>query len=343
MLQDALFLHVHLVDLSHLSLLRTRLLVQEPVCANHASLHASLFKPRIFTLLSRMRIFTRIYRYIYLCVYVCIHLNWMMVTWLRSWATLWPRHQGKIFGRPGKNVCIRDSDMYKWWFPVCPSPSVNFGMWVCARVHVQEISVMQFIQDIIRGFKRRTIESSLVSNGNYRQEKRTLYFHQKNGWVGWDTTFSHIWPIFKKLIDFSSSVFSLDNFQLSGEDGRGLWQKKLWCIQVSGCRSWLSWQKTCACWWSKKESSACDECLKVPSRQRWVFLCLFRGDPSLQEICTLKAVALSQFQLSNLWPFGKKKTKVREEKKTMVPSWPSAYLTTYTTCECTTWGFWWGI
>ena len=38
-------------------------------------------------------------------------------------------------------------------------------------------------------------------------------------------------------------------------------------------------------------------------------------DPSLQEICTLKAVALSQFQLSNLWPFGKKKTKVREEKK----------------------------
>eukprot|EP00434_Breviolum_minutum_P036206 symbB.v1.2.032076.t1/scaffold3801.1/size50132/3 len=28
-----------------------------------------------------------------------------------------------------------------------------------------------------------------------------------------------------------------------------------------------------------------------------------------QEICTLKAVALSQFQLSNLWPFGKKKTK----------------------------------
>ena len=130
-LQDALFLHVHLVDVSHLSLLRTRLLVQEPVCANHASLHASLFKPRIFTLLSRMRIFTRIYRYIYLCVYVCIHLNWMMVTWLRSWATLWPRHQGKIFGRPGKNVCIRDSDMYKWWFPVCPSPSVNFGMCVC--------------------------------------------------------------------------------------------------------------------------------------------------------------------------------------------------------------------
>lgn len=25
----------------------------------------------------------------------------------------WPRYQGKIFGRPGKNVCIRDSDMYE--------------------------------------------------------------------------------------------------------------------------------------------------------------------------------------------------------------------------------------
>lgn len=45
---------------------------------------------------------------------------------------------------------------------------------VCVRVHVQEISAMQFTQDIIRDFKRRTVESSLVSNGNYRQEKKDI-------------------------------------------------------------------------------------------------------------------------------------------------------------------------
>lgn len=158
---------------------------------------------------------------------------------------------------------------------------------------------------------------------------------------------SHIWPSFNKLIDFSSSAFSLDNFQLSGEDGRGLWQKKLWCIQVSGSRSWLSWQKTCAFWWSKKESSACDALKTVTvsrfhhDRDGFFFAC-FGGYPSLQEICTLKAVALSQFQLSNLWPFGKKKTKVREEKN------HGAFLTLRLPHNIDNmWmhnmGFWWGI
>lgn len=40
-----------------------------------------------------------------LCFHICIidlHLTWMMATRLRSWATLWPRHQGKTFGRLGK-------------------------------------------------------------------------------------------------------------------------------------------------------------------------------------------------------------------------------------------------
>ena len=63
MLQDALFLHVHLVDLSHLSLLRTRLLVQERVYANHASLHASLFKPTYF------------FHFHYACVYLLISIH----------------------------------------------------------------------------------------------------------------------------------------------------------------------------------------------------------------------------------------------------------------------------
>lgn len=83
MLQDALFLHVHLVDLSHLSLLRTRLLVQERVYANHATLHASFFKPTyVYTFITHVYIYS--YLYIYLCEYVCIHLNWMMATLLRS-------------------------------------------------------------------------------------------------------------------------------------------------------------------------------------------------------------------------------------------------------------------
>ena len=147
--------------------------------------------------------------------------------------------------------------------------------------------------------------------------------------VGYDR-FPHSTNGFHKLIDFSSSVFSLDNFQLSGEDGRGLWLQELCYIQVSGCRVIVLAEK-CACFWSKG-SSVCDEAknshgLKVRSRQRW---CLPVSCPILQEICNLKAVALSQFQFSDLLPFGKEKSEVRE-KKNMVPSWPSAYLTTYKT------------
>ena len=66
-------------------------------------------------------------------------------------------------------------------------------MCVCVRVHVQEISAMQFTQDIIGGFKRRTIESSLVSNGNYRQEKKDIILSPE-GWmsgVGYDC-FPHL-------------------------------------------------------------------------------------------------------------------------------------------------------
>ena len=206
---------------------------------------------RMFTLSLRMCIFTHIYTFICVSMYVFIWTGW------------WPHCCGpeRLAAVPGQNLRTPGQKcMYSWLWHVWVMISCLFKskckLWyvsVCVRVHVQEISAMQFTQDIIRDFKRRTVESSLVSNGNYRQEKRTLYFHQKNGWVGWDTTVAHIWPSFNKLIDFSSWVFSLDNFQLSGEDGRGLWQKKLGCIQVSGCGSWLSWQKTCACWWSKQK------------------------------------------------------------------------------------------
>ena len=80
---NAFFLHVHVVTLSHVSLLRTRLLVQEPVCANHTSLHASLvrdvqvhifiygFYLRIFIIyIFYLRLYLHVYIYIYIYVYV---------------------------------------------------------------------------------------------------------------------------------------------------------------------------------------------------------------------------------------------------------------------------------
>ncbi len=150
--------------------------------------------------------------------------------------------------------------------------------------------------------------------------------------VGYDR-FPHSTNGFHKLIDFSSSVFSLDNFQLSGEDGRGLWLQELCYIQVSGCRVIVLAEK-CACFWSKG-SSVCDESknshgLKVRSRQRW---CLPVSCPILQEICNLKAVALSQFQFSDLLPFGKEKSEVREKKTWCLLGPPPTSQHTKPTCD----------